>query len=152
MKIDWSEVEWGEILSPLAGPWAPLYCGILHLSTRMIGEVIAIGDTAHPLVPDWLGASLTVLNFPMFYLPTPLGDWLKQFLTDNGTINLFSAIDALFWTHLVVWLLSRPRARTWLVIFNTLCSCHRIFKFLDRLADLSDQAEEANTTPPLMER
>jgi len=114
MKIDWSEVSWRFVVAPLSGRWAPLYWAIFHLSMRLMGEVIAIGDTANPVVPYWLGASLTPLQFPMFYLWFPVGEWLKPHLTDNGVLELFAAIDALFWAHLAAWLLCRiVRGQVW---------------------------------------
>jgi hypothetical protein len=71
---------------------------------RLLGEVIAIGDTANPVVPPALDLAVGVLNFPTFYLWSPVGDWLQPYLTDNGVIELFVAINAIFWTGVVRWL------------------------------------------------
>jgi hypothetical protein len=71
---------------------------------------VAIGDSAHPTLSLPHGLTLTVLNFPMMYL-TPWGDALKPSLGDNGTILLFTAINAILWGLLLSWVSGHPWSR-----------------------------------------
>jgi hypothetical protein len=47
----------------------------------------------------------------MMYLYVPLGDWLEQFLTDNGVLYLFAGINGLVWgaivASLTLWIMKR---------------------------------------------
>ena len=82
---------------------------------RLFYEAVAIGDTANPVLSPLHGLALTILNFPMMYLWSPLGDWLKPHLTDDGVISLFTKINAVVWGFLstcLLWLTIKLIGRT----------------------------------------
>jgi hypothetical protein len=68
---------------------------------RLFYQAVAIGDTDHPVLSPLHSAALTVLNFPMMYLPS---GWLRPHLTDDGIISLFAKINAVYWGFVATWL------------------------------------------------
>jgi hypothetical protein len=103
--LDLQKIEWSHVVLPFAGRFWPISWAFYHLNMRLLGEVIAIGDTANPVVPPTLDLTVGILNFPMFYLWFPVGEWLKPYLTDNGVMELFVALNAVFWAGVVKWFL-----------------------------------------------
>jgi hypothetical protein len=77
----------------------------------LAGAAIAIGDSTHPVLSFPHGLALMILSFPMMYVYVPIGDWLEPYLTDNGVLCLFAALNAAFWglalTAVAAFLLSR---------------------------------------------
>jgi hypothetical protein len=94
--MDLRKVSLGKWLLATA-PAPILSLVVYHVHLRLIYEAVAIGDTPNGMLSPWHGAALTVLGFPMFYLWEPVGVWLKEILTDDGVIDLFAGINALFW-------------------------------------------------------
>jgi hypothetical protein len=85
----------------------PTFGVIYHfIYLRLLYQVVAINDSAHPVLSPLQSAALTILNFPMMYLWFPVGEWLKPHLGDDGVVSLFSKINALVWGVLVTSLAS----------------------------------------------
>ena len=82
---------------PFAGRMWPLSWSLFCLHWFLLEQVIAIGDSANPVLSIPLGIAVDILGFPMFWLPDSVFDSLKPHLTDNGVIELFVAINAVFW-------------------------------------------------------
>jgi hypothetical protein len=111
--VDLKEVKWKVVLLPLAGGWWPASWVAYHLHMHLLGKLITIGDGANPIVPAALSVTVGVLNFPMFYLWFPIGEWLKPHLSDNGVMEMFVSVNALFWVSVARWLLAWTFAAAW---------------------------------------
>jgi hypothetical protein len=103
----WKGIQWRDLILPLSGWCWPVGWGAYTLQGRILGQLLAIGDSANPKPPPHLLLAGTILNLPTLYLGA-VGQWLVPYLTPFGVLELCACINAVVWARAVQRLLRLP--------------------------------------------
>jgi hypothetical protein len=102
---------WGDAICNAASVLLPLAVACNRIHWRVTAEACAIGDTENPVLSPGHAIAFTLASFPTLALWDSVGEWLKPLLGDNGVIDLFLAVDAVFWAAVLQKSIGRQAAR-----------------------------------------
>jgi hypothetical protein len=107
---------WGDAICSVASVLLPLAVACYRIEWRVIGETIAIGDTENPVLSPGHAIAITLASLPALAFLEPVGEWLQPFLHDNGVLDLFLAVNAVFWAAALQKAIGRPASRALAVV------------------------------------